>query len=195
MAKRRSRKQQQHDNSQGFINTYNAGQHTGAYGSPAYANNFDPTQGFGTPQPAQPPPPSWEEQQAQIIGNRNVGLADANATYQHQQIGQQFGYGADGKIDPTNPYSLAALNERSFAQSRMGDRNAYASQGNLYAGSYQNAVNEREHQHSLSVNQLQNQYAAAQHGVTTGQLSAYANAGSTITDAQWQALLAKITGK
>jgi hypothetical protein len=179
-------------NSQGFINTYNAGQTTGAYNSPGYANAYQQQGSLGQNPPVQPRMPDWQEQMATSAANRNVGLANAQATYDTNAINRDFGYTANGQIDPNNPYSRAALLEQSYKQGQVQTTGGYAASGGLYKGALQSAQNELTRQHSIGVNQLQNQYADAQHGVKSNQLNTYANAGAAYSDADFQALLRKL---
>ena len=169
----------------------------GQWGGPGWTYNPDtaatsPGTAAGSPQPR---PLDWQEQLATSQANRNVALSDANATYQTGQINRDFGYLGNGQIDPNNPYSRAALLEQTYKNSLRGNTNSYASQGQLYAGSLQNAQNETHRQHSIGVNSLQNAYQDALHGVTLGQLNSYANAGSSVSDAQFQALLQALGAK
>src|SRR4051812_1357 len=87
-------------NAQGFKNAYNKGQHSGAYGTPQFAATYDPSQGFGSPQKAGPPPMDWQQQQAEAAQARGVQYADAQATFDRGRINRDFGYGADGQADP-----------------------------------------------------------------------------------------------
>jgi hypothetical protein len=183
-------------NSQGFINTYNAGQTTGAYNSPGYWNAYQQQGSLGQNPPVQPRMPDWQEQMATTAANRNVGLANAQATYDTNAINRDFGYMKDGvTADPNNPYARASMLETLYKQSLAGNTNSAAARGNLYAGSTQNARNQIDTQHLMGVNQLQNQYADAQHGVQLNQLNTYANAGGATSDADFQALLRQLGNK
>jgi hypothetical protein len=177
-------------NQGGFVNTYNQyAQSQGApqYGTPAYQAAYDPTQPFGTPQPVGARVPDFNEQYQTTTANRNVALSNAEATYQTGQINRQFG--TPGQYDASNPYSQASLYETAYKQGQRGDNTSFASQGQLYSGAYQNQINERTRQHGAGVNDLATQQNAALHNVTSGQLQTYANAGSSVSDAQFQALL------
>lgn len=185
MARRGSRRA----NRQGFINTYNAGQHSGAYGSPEYWNHYDPSQPFGTPQTPGPQPPDWQEQAYEAQAQRGVQYADAQATYDRGRIQRDFGYGANGQVDPNNPYSRAALLERNFAASQRGDTNSYAAQGQLYSGALQNKKNSTTFGYLSDSNALKNQYADALGQTSLNQLNAYAGAGGGVSQERINALL------
>lgn len=185
MARRGSKKA----NQQGFINTYNAGQHSGAYGSAQYANSYDPSQPFGTAQQPGPQPPDWQEQAYAAAQGRSVQYADAQATFDRGKINRDFGYAADGSVDPNNPYALAALNERHHEAAARGVTNSAAAQGNLYAGSTQNAKNSELFGYLQNKNTLRNQYNDATHQTTLNQLGASTNAGSAISNDKIAALL------
>ncbi len=69
--------------------------------------------------------------------------------------------GGDGGVDPSNPYSQANLLTKSFQEHQRGNTNSYASRGQLYAGSLQNAQNRATDKYNESDNQLRGSFAAA----------------------------------
>jgi hypothetical protein len=141
------------------------------------------------PGPVGAPPPDPAAIAAEAAAGRNVQYADAQATYDQGRIGRDFGYNAQGAVDPSNPYSRAALLDRNFRQSTLGNTNSYASQGQLYAGSLQNAQNATTFGYLSDSNSLKNQAADAYHQTYSNQLGAYANAGGAVSDAKYNAIL------
>jgi hypothetical protein len=153
-------------NAQGFINTYNAGRPAGfaAYGTPEYAAQFDPSQPFGTPQSAGPPPPDWQEIAAQAAGARNNAYQHAQGTFDRGNISRDYGFTSSGAIDPNNPNSRAALLQQTYQQGQRGDNTGFAAQGQLYSGAYQNQINSRTRGYNTD-----NQRLLAEANQATGQ--------------------------
>lgn len=128
---------------------------------------------------------------AQITANRNVGLGDLNATWQQANLDSEYGFGAGGAA---SPYSKAALLQESFNRSRLGTTNSYASQGQLHSGAYGRAQNENQRNYDIGFDELRRAYDRMSGDIKFGQLQNYADAGSGVDDAAWQALL-KALGK
>jgi hypothetical protein len=95
-----------------------------------------------------------------------------------------------------NPYSKAALLDRNFKQSTLGNTNSYAAQGQLYSGALQNAQNATTFGYLSGSNSLKNQYHDAQHQTSPlNQLGAYANAGSARSVTRRYAALLQALGQ
>lgn len=60
---------------------------------------------------------------------RDRDLATSNLDYNQQRVTQDYGFD-----DPSNPFSRAALLERTYQQQRSGTLNSYAGAGQLYSG-------------------------------------------------------------
>lgn len=162
----------------------NSGVNYGNNNGPAWADWIGKNSAavYGTPPPAEGgPPPDPQLIAAQAATQRGVGLADAQATYDTGRINRDFGYNAQGAVDPSNPYSRAALLDRSFKQGNTGDTNSYAAQGQLYSGARQNQANARTFGYLSDSNSLKNQYTDALGQTTLNQANAYSNAGSALT--------------
>jgi hypothetical protein len=74
---------------------------------------------------------------------------------------QEYGYTEDPNthaiaFDPNNPYSQAALLRKHYQQAKTGNTTSYAAQGQLYAGSLQNAQNASTDQFNASDDALTN---------------------------------------
>jgi hypothetical protein len=151
------------------------------------------TPGYSTPTPAPPPvgapPPDWQQIAAESAATRGVQYADAQATYDRGRISRDFGYGANGQIDPSNPYSKAALLQKNFQEHTLGNTTSYAGQGQLYSGALQNAQNATTSGYLADSNSLHNQYSDALNQTSLNQLGAYSNAGSAVSQDKITAIL------
>jgi hypothetical protein len=137
-----------------------------------------------TPQPFDP---ALAEQQ--LVGNRNIALANGEAAYQTGNLGFDYGYNPDGTVNVANPYSRAALYQLGYTNSKRGTTNSMAAQGQLWSGAYghQQDLNDQAYARGEAGNRLA--YQRALHGVQSGKLSTYANAGTGIGNADFSSLL------
>lgn len=160
--------------------------------SPAGVNTLNQIRDGG-PGPAapgttpQPYDPSLD--QAALIANRNVALAQGEGAYQLGNLGFDYGYNPDGSLNTANPYSRAALYQLAYTNSKRATTNSMAAQGQLYSGAYghQQGLNDQAYAQNEAANRLAFQRAV--HGVQSGQLNTYANAGTGVSDTDFQALL------
>jgi hypothetical protein len=79
-------------------------------------------------------------QQAQANKNVRDNAYGAIAA-QRINVGEEYGMDVDtgavnANVDVTNPYSRAALMNRTYAQQRAGNMNNYAARGQLISGAY-----------------------------------------------------------
>lgn len=135
---------------------------------------------------AQPFDPALAQQQ--LIGNRNVALSKGESAYQLGDLGFEYGYNPDGSVNTANPYSRAALYQLAYTNSKRGTSNSMAAQGQ-FGGAlrHQQGLNDSAYAQREAGNRLAFQRAV--HSVQTGQLSTLANAGTGVSDADWQGLL------
>lgn len=131
-------------------------------------------------------PPSWEQQQAEITAQRDVGIGDAYATFQQGNLDQQYGFGPSGAA---NPYSLASLAAETYHRTQAGTTNSAAASGNLYAGSTERAQGENTRNYSIAYDQLQRGYNQQSGQIGFDRLRNYAAAGSSVDQARWEAML------
>jgi hypothetical protein len=124
-----------------------------------------------------------------LAGIQNEGNQDLTAAG-YTQNGDQFA------LDPSNPFSRAALLQRHYDQSQAGATNGLAARGQLYSGALQNAQNENRFQldqgNNANLSSLQAQLQALA-GRRTGAISDAADSntsalGTSITNAQNQAI-------
>jgi hypothetical protein len=86
-------------------------------------------------------------------------------------------------IDTSNPYSRAALLQRSFDQTKAGNTNSYAARGQLYAGSLNNAQGAAQTNFNTSSDQLRGQFNEQVRQWLTGLGGARLGAGAARTGA------------
>jgi len=147
-------------NAQGFINTYNAANPQAPYGSPQYWQNYNPSQGFGSPGPAQAPQqdPALIAQQTANAQRRTNLLSDQDVDLQQQSQETGFSYnpatGQFGGFDPTNPFSQAALLMEAKKNRDRGENTSFAASGQLYSGAYKAAKGETQHQYDRGYDTL-----------------------------------------
>lgn len=115
--------------------------------------------------------------------NQVTGL-DASWLRSQQAYGLE-GPWADYK---TNPYSRAALLQRSYDIARRGTTNSAGLQ--LYAGSYINAQNSNTHEFNLGRDELQKAYAEAQAQNIAERQGAEDDYRESLTDAGWDRVYA-----
>jgi hypothetical protein len=118
-----------------------------------------PQPGAAAPVQAQPVMP-WDAAAANSEGaalqKRNNSLTGLDSGW----LREQQDYGLEGPwADPaSNPYSRAALLQRSYDNAKRGSLNTAGNQ--LYAGSYVNSQNSNTHNFSLGRDELQKGYDA-----------------------------------
>jgi hypothetical protein len=137
-----------------------------------------------TPQPVDP-----ALLNAQLVANRNVAISKGQAAYDTGNLGFDYGYNPDGSVNTANPYSRAALYQLGYENSTRGTTNSYAAQGQLYSGALQNAQGENQRQYAMNEAGNRLAYQRGLHGIQTGQVNTAANAGTGVSDADFQALL------
>jgi hypothetical protein len=89
--------------------------------------------------------PSYRDDEAY---KRTVGTANANLqnslsglSAQRRELGINYGLGEAGGSVASNPYSRAALLQKSYDQNQVRTQNSMAASGQLYSGATQNARN------------------------------------------------------
>jgi hypothetical protein len=95
---------------------------------------------------------------------RNNAYQGAQAAFDRGNINREYGFTANGGIDPSNPNSRAALLQRSYQQGQQGDNTSFASQGQLYSGAYQSQIDSRTQGYNTDRQRLQ-----AEQNQATGQ--------------------------
>lgn len=152
----------------------------------------------GQPQPPdlqapkdKPPAPPYDPMldAYRASANRNAVAGQAWGTYQSGELDRDYGFTPEGAVDPNNPYSRAALLQRSYQDSVRGNTNSYAASGQLYSGALKNAQNRAFQNYDIGLDSLKRDLGRARAGVVKGQLDSYAGIGSSIDDATFSSLL------
>lgn len=124
-----------------------------------------------TPTPAAPAPlpvdPAYDAQVAGLARTRDDTLAGLGT--QRTAALANYGYNAQYDpsggvsgltVDPSNPFSRAALLTRNYQQSKAGTTNSLASRGQLYSGAMQTAQNANDFGYLQGQDNLQKQLTA-----------------------------------
>lgn len=126
----------------------------------------------------------------QNAANTSVALGDAWDTYQQGQVGATYGNLDNPAADlASNPYSLAALKLQAFNNQTRGTLNSYASHGQLYAGSLQNAQEANVQGYNQGLDALKKRKQSALDALTKGKLDRYSQVGATLDQNTLTALL------
>jgi hypothetical protein len=163
---------------------------------------FANIQGGVTPQntlkpTVQPWDTQYESDVSSINSARDQSLLQIAA--QRSQLGSDYGYQQDQTgavtVDPSNPFSRAALLERTYRQSQAGSTNSLAARGQLYSGALQNALGEGQYQHDVGSDALQRSFQSAAQALEAQRLQALTGATTGITDAQGRRLDRSLTNR
>jgi hypothetical protein len=144
----------------------------------------------GTASGATPPPYDPSVDEAAIIGGRNVAITNGNAAYDTGNLSFDYGYNPDGTVNTANPYSRAALYQLAYTNSKRGTLNGMGINADSGAYGQAQGLNDTAYARNEAANRLG--YQRAIHGIQSGQLAAYANAGSGVSGADFSALLKSV---
>lgn len=92
----------------------------------------------------------------------NIGLDD-----QERSLGIAYGMGQFGGDAASNPYSRAAMLQRSYNQNQRATTNTMASRGQLYSGATQNAANTNTFNYGSAYDALSKDFGARQSQIGT----------------------------
>jgi hypothetical protein len=149
-----------------------------------------PQQTVTAPAPAGATPmPDPALMQQQATANNNVRLGDAWATYQTGQINADYGFTPQGQIDPNNPYSRAALLQRSYQDSQRGTTNSYASAGQYNSGAYSRMRGRNTENFDIGLDQLKKSQGREQAGVVQQQVQNYSTNMAGLDPAKLESIL------
>lgn len=144
------------------------------------------------PQPASPGGPKmnpmpWDVQaandEAGAIRSRDAKLVGLDAG--HLRTQQAYGLEGPWADFASNPYSQAALLQRSYDNAQRGAMTGYAAQGQLYAGSLVNARNANTRGFDIDRDRLQKGYAEEGARYQAARAGAYDEAAEAISNAGW----------
>jgi hypothetical protein len=188
-----------------------------AYGVNQYGNVQRVADPIEHPIGAPPIDPEYEAYK--VSSARNWQLGEAQAAYQTGKIRQRYGvddasnpYSESANLkyeygigDTSNPYSRAKMLQKSYEESKMGNMNSFAAQGQLYSGAYQKTQADRDVQRgndetvmqrgfSQGTDAINRAFADAMHGVQYGRAQSAASNAIGVDDATYQALLRALGG-
>lgn len=131
-------------------------------------------------------PPNYisnENLQRRLSDNQNrLNQTQAGLDDQERQLGAGYGMGQYGGDIASNPYSRAALLQRSYNQGQRASTNTLASRGQLYSGAASNAFTANRGNFAQAQDALQRDYAARM-GQIEGRRQDAANAFSDANEA------------
>ena len=131
-------------------------------------------------------PPNYianENLQRRLSDNQNrLNQTQAGLDDQERQLGVGYGMGQYGGDIASNPYSRAALLQRSYNQGQRASTNTLASRGQLYSGAASNAFTANRGNFAQAQDALQRDYAARM-GQIEGRRQDAANAFSDANEA------------
>jgi hypothetical protein len=186
------------------------------------AGGPNPSNSYGVSPPSEPVgarPLDPAEISAQISSARNWQLGEAQAQYQTGKVRQQ--YGVDDASNPysemanlryeygigdaSNPYNRAKMLEKSYQETKAGNLNTFASQGQLYSGAYSKTAADVETKRgadetvlqrgfSQGNDAIQRAFADAMQGIQYGRAQSAAENALGVDDATYQALLRALGG-
>ena len=117
------------------------------------------------------------------LNQTNIGLDD-----QERQLGVSYGLGKYGGSFANNPYSRAALLQRSYDQNQRRTINSMAAAGQLYSGATQGSANFNRFNYGQSSDALQKDYGARTGQIGVQRQSAQDQFGRTREAAMSQAI-------
>jgi hypothetical protein len=119
--------------------------------------------------------------EAGALNKRNNAMAGLDSGWVRSQ--QEFGLEGPWADYASNPYSRAALLQRSYDGARRGTTNSAGR--HLYGGSFINAQNQNTHQFNLGRDELQKGYAQQNAEFVANQEAAENEYNESIAQAGW----------
>jgi hypothetical protein len=123
---------------------------------------------------------------------RNQQLQGAWGTYQSGELDREYGFDNTGGIDPNNPYSRAALLQRSYQDAQRGNTNSYAAAGQLYSGALGRAQSRSYQDYDIGLDRLKTQYGRGKNQIAYDTAGSYAQLGSNIDSETFRSILAAL---
>lgn len=180
---------------------------TMGYGSMAATNvpsTITPPVAPAPPAPAQLPfgvSNQATHQKSQVYGQRDDTLAGLNDEQNQALLGSGYNASFDEagnlsglEVDPKNPNSRARLLKRAYDQSQAGATTSYAAQGQLYAGSLQNARNENTFGYQRGSDALQGDLTGVLRDIIRRRLAAKTGATNAATNIDDNAIIQALGG-
>lgn len=132
---------------------------------------------------------SNETYQRSIMAARDrLNQAQAGYDDQERQLGISYGLGNMGGSFASNPYSRAALLQRSYDQNQLRTQNSMAAAGQLYSGATQSARNFNRFNYGQAGDALRKDFGSRMSQVGLQRQGAQNQYGSALEAAQRQAI-------
>lgn len=128
-----------------------------------------------------PPDPIYQSDVGLAGYGYNNTLAGIN--YDRTDLSQTTGFNAEGGLDTTNPFSIAANLQRRYQQQQAGTTNSMAAAGQLYSGALRRARGEDYYQYQRSYDSARRDAARGFQGLTERQGQAYFNYATGLNQA------------
>lgn len=111
-------------------------------------------------------------QRALTASNDRYNQTLAGLDDQERSLGVSYGLGQYGADIASNPYSRAAMLQRSYNQNQRASLNTMASRGQLYAGATQNQANANTSNYSSAYDALAKDFGARTQAITSARIQA-----------------------
>lgn len=141
----------------------------------------------------------WDAQYENVVGgiNTNLNTTLAGLVNDENTLGADFGVAFDRagdgalqnfRLDPTNPFSRAALLQRAYQQRQKSTTGQLASQGQLYSGYHQAKQNEATFDNQQAGDRLLKDFGGLARQIVERRQAAQNAAAGQIADAGWDRL-------
>lgn len=124
-----------------------------------FSDPFQQKKGWKPRVPAPAPlpyDPIYEGRLAQLSTQKSMGLADVAAG--RETVQRNYGFNIDGTENSADPYSRLARLRADYEKVKRGANNNFAASGQLYAGSYQNQINDNQDANGYAYDQLRKDF-------------------------------------
>lgn len=152
-----------------------------------------------TPLAPAPLPPDPYLQNSILTANRNIGLGDAESTWQQGQLQRSSGFDANGNVITSgadfNPYSQAMQLQDNWHTAQRGTTNSLASQGQLYSGAMANAQGYNDKNYAQGFDALKTQTLGGYHGIQANRLGTYASNSIGTNSAGFDSIYKSVYGQ
>jgi hypothetical protein len=148
-----------------------------------------PPPGSSAPPPPYTPTP-WDSayEQSTVGAHKKYEDTISGLHLKKTAEDQEYGLGPGYNDYQSNPYSRAALLEKTFMTANRGTSNASAAAGQLYGGSLGNALNVNRGNYDQGHDSLEKAYRAALQGISDEEAAAKQRETDEINEAAWRRL-------
>lgn len=121
---------------------------------------------------------------------KSAGNAQADYGYTGQDTNGDGIPDAGFNVDPSNPFSRAALLQKRYTEAQRGTTNSMAAQGQLYSGALQTAQDENAFQNNAAVDENQKAFNRYLDSLVSGRRDAGLATERENSQVDWEALVA-----